>query len=150
MNYSLIPIFVMAGIDVVFGAFITIMLLLFNEVRIVIYTIIRIITRPVPKFNKYLGMTKAEYHYNLDSDNRNFWLSMTKLIAIIILIILEIWWIYATFKPGTIMPLEWILESGAFHSDLSCCGLMWLVLMLHFYLIEKFPYWRDLTYREDN
>ena len=77
-------------------------------------------------------MTKKEYQYNIESDNRNYWLSLTKLVVIMGFVILEIWWIYATFVPGTIMPLKWLLENGVFRNDLTCCGLMWLLLMLNF------------------
>lgn len=134
----------MASEDLIMAAIVTLSVLLLRDVRDIIIATLRIITKPVPKWNKYLGMKKRDYQYNLDSKNRQMWFLITKIFLLIAVLIFDLWMLYATFVPGILMPSEFIRV--VVNTEIICCGGLWLLVILGFILHEKFPDWSKHQY----
>ncbi|MEE3303367.1 MAG: hypothetical protein VX191_00615 [Candidatus Thermoplasmatota archaeon] len=109
-----------------------------GEVRAIFRTFYELISRPFPKFNKYLGMTKVEYDLNVDSHNRKQWLSWTRIVLLVSIVVFELWMVYA-WKFSVDDPLQWIANRGGVPGSVFQCGCCWLFLMFGFFVQEKFP-----------
>ncbi len=109
-----------------------------GELRAILRTFFEVISRPVPKFNKYLKMKKVEYDQNVDSHNRKWWLDWTKIVFLASVIVFELWMVYAwIFTVDD--PLQWIANRGGVPGSVFQCGCCWLFLMFGFFVQEKFP-----------
>ncbi|MEC8954446.1 MAG: hypothetical protein VYE70_00460, partial [Candidatus Thermoplasmatota archaeon] len=78
-----------------------------GELRAIVRTFLEVISRPVPKFNKYLKMKKVEYDQNVASYSRKWWLDWTKIVFLASVIVFELWMVYAWLWSAD-DPLQWI------------------------------------------
>ena len=123
----------------VLAVFLLFATLFFGEVRDIIRVFLDLISRPVPKFNKYLGMTKVEYDLNVESYNRKQWLSWARIVLLVSIIVFELWMVYAV-KFNADDPLEWLANRGLVEDFFQCtCCLGFFTVCLLFQ--EKFPNW---------
>ncbi len=114
--------------------------LLIGEVRSICLTFFEMISRPFPKFNKYLGMTKVEHDQHVLSHNRKQWLGLTKIVLLISFVVVEVWVVYAGVT-GKEAILEWVSNRGGVSAQLLECTCCWGLIMFVFLLQERFPNW---------
>ena len=109
--------------------------LLFGEVRSIFRTFVDLGTRPFPKFNKYLGMTKKEFERDVDSYHRKWYLGLTKILILLAAIIFEVWMVIAVVY-NTQDPLEWLRSTG-YAVNFTQCTCCWGIIMLGFLWQER-------------